>query len=307
MITAKNYALNAAKDIESFSSVIKSDYGENIDYINMIVAAEKIRKAVHFVVPDGGVILNDGLRGIKREKVYLPYKLITIEYFYPPGPLKRKDWACEVNKRLILAEQGDGFIRVMCVYYIKHYQRWILWPIFYDVNTDWNNPEGLTGVARYDDIAEIDQKKAHLISTKAVGVFLPAIFNMFSYSLGGVENARKSLSCDIGSDVVVMLEMLEALTCKNVTEGIYQKRILEHSRGVKRPKVKFFETKMLVVDADKNISGNKYLPSGKTHASPRQHLRRGHIRRLSSGNIWVNSCVVGDPTKGMIAKQYAVV
>ena len=37
-----------------------------------------------------------------------------------------------------------------------------------------------------------------------------------------------------------------------------------------------------------------------------QHLRRGHIRRLPGGNIWVNSHLVDDPTKGRIEKQYRV-
>lgn len=53
------------------------------------------------------------------------------------------------------------------------------------------------------------------------------------------------------------------------------------------------------------------LSSGRdmasSHASPRQHLRRGHIRRHpTAGNLWVNSCVVGDPSNGVINKSYAV-
>jgi hypothetical protein len=47
---------------------------------------------------------------------------------------------------------------------------------------------------------------------------------------------------------------------------------------------------------------------GGSHASPRQHWRRGHVRRLPSGNTtWVSSCVVGDPTNGVIVKDYLAV
>jgi hypothetical protein len=46
---------------------------------------------------------------------------------------------------------------------------------------------------------------------------------------------------------------------------------------------------------------------GGTHASPRQHDRRGHLRRLKSGKTcWVKACKVGDPTKGAVFHDYEV-
>lgn len=46
---------------------------------------------------------------------------------------------------------------------------------------------------------------------------------------------------------------------------------------------------------------------GGTHARPRQHDRRGHLRRLKSGKTcWVKSCKVGDPTKGAVFHDYEV-
>lgn len=46
---------------------------------------------------------------------------------------------------------------------------------------------------------------------------------------------------------------------------------------------------------------------GGTHASPRQHDRRGHLRRLQSGrNVWVRPCKVGDPSKGIVFHDYEV-
>ncbi|MEO3722889.1 hypothetical protein, partial [Lacticaseibacillus paracasei] len=65
----------------------------------------------------------------------------------------------------------------------------------------------------------------------------------------------------------------------------------------------FYETKCLTIKAtQKQGTGTR---TG-THESPRQHLRRGHIRRLESGNIWVNACVVGSSEKGVIKKSYNV-
>lgn len=50
----------------------------------------------------------------------------------------------------------------------------------------------------------------------------------------------------------------------------------------------------------------KNEPQGGTHASPRLHNRRGHWRFIKSTQkkVWVNSCVVGDASKGVIFKDY---
>ena len=46
---------------------------------------------------------------------------------------------------------------------------------------------------------------------------------------------------------------------------------------------------------------------GGTHASPRQHDRRGHLRRLRSGrNVWVKPHKVGDPSKGFVFHDYKI-
>jgi len=44
-----------------------------------------------------------------------------------------------------------------------------------------------------------------------------------------------------------------------------------------------------------------------SHASPRLHDRRGHMRRLPNGRtVWVNPCKVGDASKGVIFHDYQV-
>jgi hypothetical protein len=46
---------------------------------------------------------------------------------------------------------------------------------------------------------------------------------------------------------------------------------------------------------------------GGTHASPRLHDRRGHIRRLASGkNVWVKACKVGDASLGTVFHDYKI-
>lgn len=51
----------------------------------------------------------------------------------------------------------------------------------------------------------------------------------------------------------------------------------------------------------------KQEPQGGTHASPRLHDRRGHLRRFKNGKTcWVRACKVGDASKGVVFKDYEV-
>ena len=53
---------------------------------------------------------------------------------------------------------------------------------------------------------------------------------------------------------------------------------------------------------------SKQEHQGGTHASPRLHDRRGHLRHLRTGkNVWVKSCKVGDAERGTIFHDYKII
>lgn len=100
-----------------------------------------------------------------------------------------------------------------------------------------------------------------------------------------------------------VLMFMAALRCKNVhTSELHPSQRLNAKRS-RSGKCPFFTYKIL------EISGKDESPrdGSGSHASPRVHLRRGHIRaHRSAGNIWVNACVVGDKTIGMVSKEYLI-
>jgi hypothetical protein len=97
-----------------------------------------------------------------------------------------------------------------------------------------------------------------------------------------------------------------ALSCRNVTAEISDRASPEavNAKRERNGKARIFDTHTLVVHVNSNRAGIGSVTGG--HASPRQHLRRGHIRRLPGGNIWVQSCVVGDAAKGFLRKDYRI-
>jgi hypothetical protein len=84
----------------------------------------------------------------------------------------------------------------------------------------------------------------------------------------------------------------------------------EHSQSanatrIRKGLVPFYEHKVLEIDLGKvRLASNS---SGGTHASPREHLRRGHIRTLADGReIFVRSCKVGSSDLGRVEKEYSI-
>lgn len=74
-------------------------------------------------------------------------------------------------------------------------------------------------------------------------------------------------------------------------------------RKIAQGKVPIYEWRTVTIEPTKPRQESQ----GGTHASPRQHDRRGHLRRLASGKtVWVRHCKVGHPNKGVIYHDYKV-
>ena len=78
---------------------------------------------------------------------------------------------------------------------------------------------------------------------------------------------------------------------------------LVNAKRIRKGKKPIFDWHTVVIEAPALKNEHK----GGTHASPRLHDRRGHWRNCKSGKrTWVNSCKVGDASKGVIFKDYKV-
>ena len=92
------------------------------------------------------------------------------------------------------------------------------------------------------------------------------------------------------------------LSCSNVSEQDISISKLKRDR-LKKKKLPVFEHKTLYIEDVRSARVDR----GGTSSPKRQHHRRGHIRRLSSGNqVWVRPCLVGDPSLGFVSKDYVL-
>ena len=77
-----------------------------------------------------------------------------------------------------------------------------------------------------------------------------------------------------------------------------------NAKRIRKGKKPLLEFRMITIDGRKpNLPS---VPHG-THASPRQHWRRGHWRNMKTGKkVWIDPMLVGDEENGKIIKDYAV-
>ena len=334
---AKNYAAQVVKSLDSFipnyQKFLEKNGGDKyfgLEVMHLKALQESIKKAVHFTVPDGGDLLNDGLKGLKSSEIRLPYPSITIECFIKDDGLVNELAPVNIEKRLIFAAEtssdvlktmsdtikqnkdkhgGIGDLLTKGIDFLCDSERIITISAFFmndgfwtPCHSQWIIPckwDALHGTTKIDNLT--DKSDRAVAFAGHLGFLLPSIRDMRLDSVSP-EQAIREAAHDIGGEVRIVLELLEALSCKNVIiDNAKIPKIGE--RGAANKNLPFYETKCLTIKAtQKQSTGTR---TG-THQSPRQHLRRGHIRRLETGNIWVNACVVGSSEKGVIKKSYNV-
>lgn len=321
MITAKNYAAQCAKGVAKFAAAFS--YG--VHHPNPMVAnaateylaatagfIEMLEDGQHFVMPDDGRVFEDGLRGLRNITVKLPFRVISLEYHatdfdgtegHAPAP-KRVITAMEVTRSMLpvathrYADKMDSVfpnadstaILVLSAY--ADGDAWEFSPMSWLLPEAWDC--GSENYAFSQIVVEGGRSTVFGLHSPVV----PSLFEMQpdEFYQDQVQNMT--------TEVIALLEFLEALSCTNVSTAIHQEASKANPKRARQGKTPIWETKVLTIDVPGSRTSGQ--SKGGTHSSPRQHLRRGHIRRLTSGNIWVNSCVVGSPENGNVEKNYNI-
>lgn len=99
-----------------------------------------------------------------------------------------------------------------------------------------------------------------------------------------------------------VLSMVNALACKNVS--VEKSPSNAKGKALKNPYP--FEDYHFLTVAIPGRSASSCLLADADRRRPREHIRRGHIRQIESGPVWVNSAIVNHGVGGRIDKAYIV-
>lgn len=262
------------KEMLSIPNVANSAEAQRlIDLRTLIATTEK------FMLPKGGIIFWDPeLRGLDGIQVpSLPFKAIAIEYEMSE-PESPSAGTLSATKRIVFAIDQDDSIAVKACFFLKDRGTWnsIPWVLIEKQNF------------------------LHEISNGSRRMSFRLLKNE---DYGAYENRQDVLSDDLRDEITVLSGFLNALSCSNV--HVSNSDVPKARRKIKSA-LPFDSYHVLTIDTPSDSLHGSSTAGG--HRSPREHLRRGHIRRLpDSRRIWVNAAVVGAGRgAGVVTKDYAV-
>jgi len=293
---ALNYLRKATADLKSRFIPGLRLFGFHYDADACESVIDCANQAVKFVLPDGGRILNDELKGLP-EILRLPYPNVVIEYTSNEnggGGLVEKEFGkgktTPAPKRIAVAKEVNGWIEIYSIVMAK-----------IPAGDCWSMIPFACRVMKSDDQRTKTSPLKNITNGKDldIGVVLKPTGSA-GISQFGSEWERYAY-CDLHDEIMAVLELIEALSCKNIDHEPMEVRKI--NRGAKnRGAIPFDEYRVLVLRESRNEKTNNIE---RGHRSPREHLRRGHIRRLQSGDkVWVNSTIVNAGADGKIISFY---
>ncbi|MGJ0515181.1 MAG: hypothetical protein ACR65O_05440 [Methylomicrobium sp.] len=293
-IIQKNYSAKALIDLKKQTEVFEKR-GMFKEAFQLSFLITKLKEAKKFYIPTNGRIFDDELKGLKDDKgviIRLPFSSISVEFefgdeYRTPGLCIAFDTPKEILKNKLFSEIMFGYLHEDLLNLDGPFITSILlvfgsngkWTPNYFISINDSNSFIRYGVSFLDHRIN-DRKKAELESE--------------------------------GNDYLdwnsrPVLELIECLSCNNVSyEPIQKIKESTNLKRIKAGKLPIYETHVLFIEPGKAFAKSKSEGVSAFKKSPRQHLRRGHIRRLEGKKIWVNQCVVGLLKNGLIDKSYLI-
>lgn len=264
--------------------------------------ATLLRHAVHVVLPLNGEIYRDTLPfggAIPTQEECdsfggLPAPITSFEYYWSHD-LAAGEVGARAPKRISLVIDNkqfhdgptpNGFVicaQLFSIYYDEHQRMWAL--------------HQCTPAIATPLVCSMGPKKRGIWDWGWLGAGWKDLLNDGRLSM----EQDSAHAGELRADVTVVVQACHALragaSLQSASEKIASRRKKFSAKGVGG-----FTYHILNVPSHSPTSANS---GGETHASPRQHIRRAHIRKLPSGTLtFVRQCFVGSNENGVVHKNY---
>lgn len=292
-----NYLRKAIPQLKERNKRLVKQNPKYVAHVNDIIQAAQ--KAVKFVMPVNGRIFETNFSGLP-EIVKLPFKTIVIEYEVDSmNSMAEEVFGPDVTKpamkRIVYAEQQNEAIIIASIVAFQEPSGdlWQVQPFFTEILPKGVVPDdaSVEDIPQLKDYGRLEELRVRLYD----------MGGMAQYVYG--DDWERHAYVDMNDESSAVLSLIEALTCRNVS---FEALPVKKNKGAQmRGALPFDEYHTLIVNA-RNRASDSSEDQGGTHRSPREHLRRGHIRRLPTGNVWVNSTIVNAGFHGKVIKSYEV-
>lgn len=325
-IKSLNYSAHAIEDLQTLLRPLR---GRERDADTMAAVVELLQLSTKFILPNCAELLDpEHFTQAHMDLLKLPYPIVALEIPWKPTrsltslggiplvPASRRIALCWEPSatphslqalNIILEKYPQSGVFVLPISYLDQDRSWILGLggtfIPYE-NSFRSSIDSSSSITKRSidalSVAGLMTKRSQHFRAEPFILLQDAFRRHFSQD---IDTGFLCLMNDTRDEAQALLQACAVLNCSNVdTVEIPPNAKLNKAReaGGKQP---FFSYKILSLSADHAQTGN--ISQGGTHASPRMHLRRGHIRHLSQKTIWIRHTVVGSVSnRGVVTKDY---
>jgi hypothetical protein len=275
---------------------------------------ELMHMAEKFIMPDWGKIFDEHeweLCADTQIPTRLPYPIIALEYFCPysdPRCTPMMNGECRASKRIALCvesealEEHTDLLKHMHERHTGNVKGFYVYPISYSDDLKfWTPPPCAMFFPRGGNTQFFKMKHDGVISILPLG--------LDSYQFFPKNEQHVRAMRDVADEAMSVIHLLTALCLDKGRHEVLPAPVKLNKKRAKKGRVPMYEYKILDIVADvlHTPQPADKPHQGGTHASPRMHKRRGHVRRLHSGRTtWVRNAIIGKPGSGTVEKEYAV-
>ena len=267
----------------------KKNYPKDAKCIKEILSTA-FTSSEKFILPNLGKILDDDLKAVP-DYLQLPFKSIVLEYTaINDGALEDVGLIEDTPapKRVIIAFQRTEDIVLYSIAYCHRA----------DGSKGWTFSP-FSAIIPNDAIRRSNGDVEFIFKASAItdGVMIKTLYG---------DTLEEVAYKDLSKEVFILLGFLEALSCSNVG---YSERVSSTipSASLKKAKNPFDSYRTLVINVSRKPEVGDPSTMINERASPREHVRRGHVRHYSSGlKIWINNTIVSAGSGGRIEKTYVI-
>jgi len=322
-----NYSTHAIEDLGRLAQQWQREMPETARVIRRIT--EHLESAQKFLLPNRCELLDpETVREAHLDLLKLPYPITVLEVPYQFDddqsaitrvgdldvmPSTRRIALCFDETSWDLAppaligenELWQG-IYVVPVFYQNETKAWGVCTGGAFVPSDYTMPDEETEASqrfRDDAIQAGLAGKNSLHFRSEPFVLCPELFQMYIETTGK-DKATRAIINDTRDEIIFLIQMCSVINCENVKLDAIDPSVTLNKKRKRKGKTPLFRYHVLQIGK----TGRETNDIGGTHASPRMHLRRGHIRRLQSGKTtWVRPSMVNPTSKeGVVMKDYRV-
>ena len=259
-------------------------YGDDVTHKDTYEAFLKcLDRAVPISLPENGVLLDGDKSLLDETPLAIPFPTVSYEYYYTHKDARHK---CVT---LATTEDSNNPDTLMLFDMLCTSKR--------------GSEEGLPWML----VPYVS--RVHLSEGLRWGNASVEVATLVPNDKRGAE-AMKCLA--VASNII--MEVAEALACTNVQLDTLQRAPKDsaNAKRIRRGKAAILETKHLVISVPGRVDPTPVGRCGQgTGVNKRQHLRRGHIRRLTKPDgtkyqTWVQSTVVNRDLPNIIEKTYGL-